>query len=354
MNITIEGAVENNLKDINVEFKEGLTVVTGVSGSGKSSLVFDTLYHEARRRFLEYFSTGSKGLRLAPAKVRSITGLRPTVAVGQNLLNRNPNSTLATASGLHPILRILYSRFGERKCPNCGADINIFSYDEITDYLLKVKKEHHINVFAQILNNVLGSHRTLLELLKSQFEDNKIIIDNSVWDGENLNPEIPHSLLIEINKLDKSSSLSEIRELLNEIKSLGVSILVLKTKDGYKKVSLTKSCQECGFWLREIEPKYFHMPCPYCKGKGCVKCNHTKLHPIASSVLFSEKTLPEILALSVDEALQLFNSIKLANTADRILSEIIKRLSALKAVGLGYLNLDRVSPSLSRLFPPYF
>ena len=348
MNINIEGAVENNLKDIDVEFLEGLTVVTGVSGSGKSSLVFDTLYHEARRRFLEYFSPGSKGLRLTPAKVRSITGLRPTVAVGQNLLNRNPNSTLATASGLHPIFRILYSRFGERKCSNCGADINIFSYDEIIDYLLKVKKEHNIVVFAQILNNVLGSHRTLLELLKSQFEDNKIIIDNTVWNGERLNPEIPHTLLIEISTLDTKTSLSQIRELLDEIRSLGVSVLILKTSDGSKKVSLTKSCQECGFWLRDIEPKFFHMPCPYCKGRGCVKCNHTKLHPIASSVLFSKKTLPEILALSVEDAYQLFNSVKLTNTIGRILSEIIKRLSALKAVGLGYLALDRISPSLSR------
>jgi len=348
MNIKIDGAAENNLKDVNVEFGPGLTIVTGVSGSGKSSLVFDTLYHEARRRFLEYFSYGSKGLRLAPAKVRSITGLRPTVAVGQNLLNRNPNSTLATASGLHPLFRILYSRFGERRCPNCGANINILSYDEISDYLLKNTREFSIVVFAQIVYNVQGSHQTLLKLLESQFGANKIIVDGISWNKTSLNPKNPHTILVELDKLDNKTSLSQIRELLSTVKGLGVSVVSLKNENENRKISLTKSCQECGVWLKELEPKYFHISCPHCKGKGCSKCNFTKLHPIASSVLFSKKTFPTLLSLPVEDLLQLFKAVELPSTADRILNEIMKRLSLLKAVGLGYLTLDRVSPSLSR------
>jgi excinuclease ABC subunit A len=97
MTIRVRGANEHNLRDIDGEFGDGLTVVTGVSGSGKTSLVFDTLYHEARQRFLDVFASGSAGPRLSPARLREITGLRPAVAVGQNLLNRNPASTLATA-----------------------------------------------------------------------------------------------------------------------------------------------------------------------------------------------------------------------------------------------------------------
>jgi excinuclease ABC subunit A len=124
--ISIQGAREHNLKDIDVEINEGLTVVTGVSGSGKTSLVFDTLYHEARRRFLEIYSLGSSGLRLSPAEVDAISGLGPAMAVAQNLLNRNPNSTLATASGLHPFLRLLYANFGERRCRTAAK----FSLDE--------------------------------------------------------------------------------------------------------------------------------------------------------------------------------------------------------------------------------
>ena len=118
MNIQIKGAREHNLRGIDVAFGDGLTVVTGVSGSGKTSLVFDTLYHEARRRFLEIYTLGGTSLRLSPARVAHINGLGPAIAVGQNLLNRNPNSTLATASGLHPFLRILYTNYGERLCPH--------------------------------------------------------------------------------------------------------------------------------------------------------------------------------------------------------------------------------------------
>jgi hypothetical protein len=105
MTIKIQGAHEHNLQGIDVKIGDGLTVVTGVSGSGKTSLVFDTLYHEARRRFLEVFSLGSLKQRLSPAQVEAITGLGPAVAVEQNVLNRNPNSSLASASGLHPFLR---------------------------------------------------------------------------------------------------------------------------------------------------------------------------------------------------------------------------------------------------------
>ncbi len=164
MKIHIEGANEHNLKDLSVDIGDGLTVVTGVSGSGKTSLVFDTLYHEARRRFQEIFSLGE---RLSPADVRSITGVGPAVAVGQNLLNRNPGSTLATASGLHPFLRLLYANFGERRCAHCGAPITVWSEDEIVDHLVTMTQAGPLTLFAPLLNGVYGSHRTLLTMLST-------------------------------------------------------------------------------------------------------------------------------------------------------------------------------------------
>ena len=151
MAIELRGANEHNLKSVNVSFGSGLTVVTGVSGSGKTSLVFDTLYHEARRRFLEVFSLGSATLRLSPADVRAVTGLGPAMSVGQNLLNRNPNSILATASGLHPFLRLLYCHFGERRCERCGTGLIKMTEDGIVGRIAGLLQETPLTVAAPLV-----------------------------------------------------------------------------------------------------------------------------------------------------------------------------------------------------------
>ena len=174
MKIHIEGANEHNLKDIDVDIGDGLTVVTGVSGSGKTSLVFDTLYHEARRRFQEIFSLGQ---RLTPADVRSITGVGPAVAVGQNLLNRNPGSTLATASGLHPFFRLLFANFGERRCVRCAAPITVWSEDEIVDNLVTTSKTGPMILAAPLVHDAYGSHRTLITQLSDAFGPQTLVID---------------------------------------------------------------------------------------------------------------------------------------------------------------------------------
>ena len=165
MKITIRGAREHNLQGIDVEFGPGLTVVTGVSGSGKTSLALDTLYHEAHRRFLEVFALGATAQRLSPARVDRISGIGPAAAVGQNLLNRNPNSTLATASGLHPFLRLLYARFGERYCARCGAGLSVRNVDEVIEQLVAFSGHGALNVYAPLVRGTTGSHHTLLQLL---------------------------------------------------------------------------------------------------------------------------------------------------------------------------------------------
>jgi excinuclease ABC subunit A len=118
--LRVVGAAENNLRQVDADFPGGVTAVVGVSGSGKSSLVFDTLYYESRRRFLETLSLGSQPLQSRPARVRAIEGLSPAVAVAQNVVNSNPRSTVATAAGVHPYLRVLFARFADRHCRRCG------------------------------------------------------------------------------------------------------------------------------------------------------------------------------------------------------------------------------------------
>jgi excinuclease ABC subunit A len=348
LKIRIKGASEHNLKDVDVDIGDGLTVVTGVSGSGKTSLVFDTLYHEARRRFLEVFSKGNFSSRLSPANVQSITGLGPAVAVGQNLLNRNPFSTLATASGLHPFLRLLFTRFGTQYCPRCGTEISIFLEDEMVERLLSIAKQEPVTVYAPLFRGVKGSHRTLLSLIVDQFGNEAIFVDGQRWREQVLIPHEPHDIDVEIGEINDEASAQTVRQIVQKVAALGVNAIRAVTASTDITLSRVLSCYKCGEWLPVLEPVLFHTPCPHCKGKGCQQCGQTGLHPRASSVRWEGLRLPELLALSVDEAYNLFSSKEMPSSAARLKSEISRRLEALLIVGLGYINLNRSSPTLSR------
>ncbi|MBN1810470.1 MAG: ATP-binding cassette domain-containing protein [Anaerolineae bacterium] len=349
MTIRVRGANEHNLRDIDVEFGDGLTVVTGVSGSGKTSLVFDTLYHEARRCFLDVFASGSAGLRLSPARVREITGLGPAVAVEQNLLNRNPGSTLATASGLHPFLRLLYARFGERRCSRCGAGLSVLTEDEIVERLVSLARRGDVAVFAPLLHDVRGSHRTLLDLLAGEFGSQALLVDGRPWQSRPLDPTEPHDLEVEVAHLGGDVSAGEAREAAQIAAALGATALVVRGfPAGDEIFSRAPTCVACGAWFGDLEPMHFHTACPHCEGVGCERCGGTGLHPEAAAVRWQNLRLPDLLACSVDEVRALFAQAELPSTAARLRSEIVRRLDALDRVGLGYITLDRSSPTLSR------
>jgi len=348
MPVQIQGAGEHNLRDIDAEFGDGLTVVTGVSGSGKTSLVFDTLYHEAHRRFLDVFSLGSSSQRLSPVNARSITGLGPAAAVGQNLLNRNPGSTLATASGLHPFLRLLYARFGERRCPRCGDALSVLSEDEIVDRLISMARQDPISVIAPLLRGVPGSHRTLLRLLRTEFHGDALLVDGRPLGSRGLNPACPHDVEVEVARLQGRVSARRARQAVHATGALGAQALKARSPAGDQILSRTPVCAGCGTWFGPLEPFHFHTPCPHCRGKGCNRCQETGLHPGAAAVRWGGLRLPGLLALSVDEFRVLFAAADLPASAARLRTEIARRLEALLAVGLGYISLDRPSPSVSR------
>jgi excinuclease ABC subunit A len=346
--IQVEGAGEHNLRDIDVQFDEGLTAVTGVSGSGKTSLVFDTLYHEARRRFLEVFALGSTALRLAPARVRSISGLGPAVAVGQNRLNRNPNSTLASASGLHLFLRMLYAGFGERYCPHCGTSLTVYTEDEIVERLLSMAYHQELRLLAPLLRGVRGSHRTLLNLLAGQFGPEALWVDGQCGATRELDASEGHDVEVELARLGLDATAAQVRNAVQTAAALGTHSIAVRWNGGSLALSHAPVCTECGAWFGVLRPVHFNKHCPYCAGAGCDRCHGTGLHPEAAAVRLFGLSLPELLALSVEEVRTLFAEGDLPHPAARLRVEIERRLEALDKVGLGYIALDRASPSLSR------
>jgi excinuclease ABC subunit A len=348
MDIRIRGAREHNLKNVDIDFGNGLTVVTGVSGSGKTSLIFDTLYHEAHRRLLDVYLYGRGGQRLSPAQVEQITGLGPTIAVGQNLLNRNPNSILASASGLHPFLRLLYTNFGERRCLQCGEHISVLTEDEIIDRLTALSQREPLLLYVPILRDLPGSHRTLLSALEQEFGPERMLVDGSVWDARPLDPGTSHTVEIEIGQIEADDPVGDIRTLIQSAAALSAG--TIRTRGNRTDLTLATRliCTRCGAGLGELRATHFNQKCPYCKGKGCSRCDGTGMHPQAASVRWEGLRLPELLAYSVGAAYSLFVEVILPATADRLRSEISRRLEALQRVGLGYLALDRPAPTLSR------
>src|SRR4051812_35965425 len=161
--LRVLGAAEHNLRDVDVTFGPGLTAVVGVSGSGKSSLVFDVIYAEARRRFVESLALGAGRGRVPAARVRRIDGLGPAVAVAQNVLNVNPASTVATSVGLHPFLRILYSRFAEVSCPRCDVAVRAVSREERLALALDLLADtDSLDVEVAMVRGLAGGHARLL------------------------------------------------------------------------------------------------------------------------------------------------------------------------------------------------
>jgi excinuclease ABC subunit A len=348
MDVRIRGAHEHNLKNINLDFGDGLTVVTGVSGSGKTSLVLDTLYHEAHRRFLDVYLYGRGGGRLAPARVDRITGLGPTIAVGQNLLNRNPNSNLASASGLHPFFRLLYTNFGERHCLDCGELVRVRSEDEILEHLTDLSSRTPVKLFVPLLHEVEGSHQTLLSTLTAEFGAAQLIVDGQIWKSTPLDSRQPHSIEIEIGKLDGSETARQVREYVHTALALGAGAIHARTEDIEVALATKMVCTKCNAGLGELRPTHFNQNCPYCKGEGCRRCAQTGMHPQAASVRWEGLRFPDLLSHSVDLAQTLFANASLPSTADRLQSEISRRMEALNRVGLGYLSLNRTAPTLSR------
>ena len=294
--IVIKGARENNLKNINIELpKNKLIVMTGVSGSGKSSLAFDTIYAEGKRRYIDSLSAYARQFLGGSKKpdVDSIEGLSPSISIDQKSTNNNPRSTVGTVTEIYDFLRLLYARIGIPYCPIHKKPISSQSIEEMTEQVLKLELGTKIKVLSPVIYGEKGTHKDLLEELRSE-GFNRVVIDNNDYD---LNEEIAleknkkHSIDIVIDRLimkeDIRSRLYEAIELASK-KANGKVIIDVIGKD---KIVMSEkyACPDCDFSLPELEPRMFSFNAPY---GACDECNGLGLKmKISEELLIPDNTL---------------------------------------------------------------
>ena len=278
--IIVKGARENNLNNIDIELpKNKLIVMTGVSGSGKSSLAFDTIYAEGERRYVESLSAYARQFLGGSEKpnVDSIEGLSPAISIDQKTTSKNPRSTVGTVTEIYDYLRLLYARIGIPYCPNHNKPITSQSIEEMTNQILKLDLNTKIRVLSPIVYGEKGTHQdTFLKLKKDGFI--RVVVDGTDYDLESdikLEKNKKHNILVVVDRLiikeDIRSRLYEAIELSTKLAGGKVVIDVVGSSEIV--MSEKYACPDCDFSLPELEPRMFSFNAPYgacfeCKGLG--------------------------------------------------------------------------------------
>ena len=278
--IIIKGAKEHNLKNINLEIpRDKLVVITGLSGSGKSSLAFDTLYAEGQRRYVESLSSYARqflGLMEKP-DVESIEGLSPAISIDQKTTSKNPRSTVGTVTEIYDYIRLLYARVGTPYCPNCGKKIEKQSIDQIVDNVMKIKEGTRIQILAPVVRGRKGEYTKLFEdLQKDGFA--RVRVDGEIYDLSDeikLDKNKKHEIEVVVDRLViKEDIVGRLTESI-ETALKQADNLVLIDIVGEKQVlySCNYACPDCGFSFPELTPRMFSFnnpfgACPDCLGIG--------------------------------------------------------------------------------------
>ena len=277
--IIIKGAKEHNLKNINLEIpRDKLVVITGLSGSGKSSLAFDTLYAEGQRRYVESLSSYARqflGLMEKP-DVESIEGLSPAISIDQKTTSKNPRSTVGTVTEIYDYIRLLYARVGVPYCPNCGKKIEKQSIDQIVDNVMKLDEGTRIQVLAPVVRSRKGEYTKLFEdLQKDGFA--RVRVDGDIYeltDMENikLDKNKKHEIEIVVDRLvikpEITARLTESIEV--ALKHADNLVLIDVVGDKTILYSCNYACPDCGFSFPELTPRMFSFNNPY---GACPKCS---------------------------------------------------------------------------------
>ena len=344
--IVIKGAREHNLKNISLELpRNKLICFTGLSGSGKSSLAFDTIFAEGQRRYVESLSAYARQFlgNMQKPDVDEIEGLSPAISIDQKAHSRNPRSTIATITEIYDYLRVLYARIGEPHCVKCGRKIEKLTIDEMVDIVVrdvrgaqtvgaglgparKQKTGAEVTILAPIIRGRKGEYYQLLyDLYNAGFA--KVRVDGKfhrlsekielsrykMHTIEVVIDTLPASAVAELNK----DTRQRLADALEQAIQRGTDLALIVSPDGTERLLSSKfSCPDDGFSFPEIEPRLFSFNSPYgacqaCSGLGtkdlfsdevCATCNGARLRPEALSVFIGGKSIVGITNMSVDQS----------------------------------------------------
>ena len=279
--IVIKGARENNLKNINLKVpRNKLVVMTGVSGSGKTSLAFDTIYAEGQRRYVESISAYARMFldNVDKPDVDLIEGLSPAISIDQKTTSRNPRSTVGTVTEIYDYLRLLYARVGTPVCPNHGIEISSQTIEEMTTKIFTYPEESKVIILSPIAENRKGTFEKTLELLRKDGYS-KVIIDDEQYELDeeiNLDKNKKHNIFVVIDRIKiREESRSRIYESLEAACALSEGKIYVDIEDERLLFSEHYSCPHCGFTVGKLEPSMFSFnsplgACPTCHGLGVV------------------------------------------------------------------------------------
>lgn len=405
--IIVRGARTHNLKNITVEMpRNKMVVFTGLSGSGKSSLAFDTIFAEGQRRYVESLSSYARQFlrQMQKPDVDEILGLSPAISIDQKSRSNNPRSTVATITEIYDYLRILYSRIGRPYCLICGLEIEKLSTEEIKNFIMEkvdekkkaVKKTQsaqsvkiplplYAEIFAPVVRGRKGEYYQLLyDLLGKGYSH--VLVDGerkSLRERIELSKTARHSIDVLVDSIsildfldDAKSAEERLSESLEKAlqESEGKVKIMFRdmaeeNKAGYKAeeffMSSTLSCPRDGYSYPEIEPRLFSFnspygACPECNGLGtrhffgnepCPKCKGARLREEALHVLIGKKNIVELTGMSISDAYNFFAGLDLTdrekNISKVVMKEIEARLEFMVNVGIEYLSLDRRAHTLS-------
>ena len=278
--IKIRGANEHNLKGIDVDIpRDSFTVLTGLSGSGKSSLAFDTIYAEGQRRYMESLSSYARMFlgQMEKPNVEKIEGLSPAISIDQKSTNRNPRSTVGTVTEIYDYFRLLYARIGIPHCPKCGKEIKKQTVDQMVDHIMSLPERTKIQLLAPVVRGRKGEHQKLLEQTKKSGYV-RVIIDGNLYELTEeikLEKNIKHNIEIVVDRLMIKEGIEKrLADSIENVLHLADGLMTVDVIDGEPlQFSESFSCPDCGISVDEVEPRSFSFnnpfgACPTCFGLG--------------------------------------------------------------------------------------